>query len=152
EVDLTGDAAAKLEALAKSGQATLQRVRLTALEGQPVTSTTGGNKPFTTSSVVAGGGGFGGGKGGGGGGPAMQRSVVDQPVGTTVRLTARVGADNAVALDLNLTDSKVRPAEAGEEGAAPSMENANLTTQLNVPAGKAVMAQSVRTDGKAGGT
>jgi hypothetical protein len=139
EVDVTGDAAGKLEALARSGQAALQRVSLTALEGQPVTSTTGGSRPVTTGSTVTATG-------------LAQRSVSYQPVGTTVVLTARVGADGAVALDLNLTDKKVRPAEAGAEVTAPATENATLATHLSVPAGQAVVAQSVRTDGKAGGT
>lgn len=156
EVDLTGDAAAKLEALAKSGQAAVQRIRLIAVEGKAVTSTTGGNKPVVTSSaVMGGGGGFGGGKGGGGGGPVMQRSISYHAVGTTVQLTARVGTDNAVAVDLNVQESKVRPPEAGDEppaAAAPSIENNTLGTVLSIPAGKAIVAQSIRSDTKSGST
>jgi hypothetical protein len=150
EVDLTGDVAGKLEAMAKTGQATVQRVKLAAVEGQPVTSTTGGNRPVVTAAAIA--GGPGGGFGGKGGGAVMQRSVSYHSVGTTVKLTARVGAEGVVAVDLNVQESKVRPPEAGEEAAAPSMDNTTLATHVNVPAGRAVVAQSVRSDGKTGTT
>ena len=120
-----------------------QRIKLTAVEGQQVTTQTGGNKPFV--SGMAAGPGFG--KGGAG-----QRSISYQPVGTTVKMTPRVGADNAVALELNVQESKVRPPDAGDEAGAPTMENNVLTTKLNVPAGRSVVAQSVRTEAKAGPT
>jgi Bacterial type II and III secretion system protein len=80
----------------------------------------------------------------------MQRSISYQPVGTTVKMTPRIGADNAVALELNVSDSKVRAPDAGDEAGASSTENNSLTTRLNVPAGRSVVAQSVRTETKAG--
>lgn len=126
---------------AKDGKA--QRIKLTAVEGQPVSTQLGGNKPYTTSSVV-GGGGFGG-KGG-----VAQKSVSYQPVGTTVKLTPRVGAENAVLLELSVQETKVKAAE--EEGGAPSFDNTSLTTRLSVPAGRPVVAQAARAEGKAGGT
>ena len=87
-------ALSKLESMAKAGQVgTLQRIKLTGLEGQPIASTIGGNKP-TVSSSVRGAGGFGG------GGP-VQRSINYQAVGTTIRLTSRVGAGDAVTVDLD---------------------------------------------------
>jgi hypothetical protein len=134
---------AKAEALAKDGKG--QKIRLPSVEGQQVTAQTGGNKPFVSGAAV-GGGGFGG-KGG-----VVQRSVNYQAVGTTVKLTPRVGADNAVALELSFQESKVRQPDAGDETGAPTMENNTLTTKLSVPAGRAVVAQSVRTEGKAGAT
>jgi hypothetical protein len=155
DVDLSGpDVLAKLEAMGKAGQlGPVQRIKLTAVEGQPVSTTTGGNKPYTSSGVVAGGGpggGFGGG-GPGGARPAM-RSVNYQAVGTTVRMTARVGAGDTVAVDLNLQDSQVKPPEAGDESGAPSFDNNTLVTKLSVPPGRAVVAQAVRADGKSGRT
>jgi type II secretory pathway component GspD/PulD (secretin) len=121
-----------------------QRIKLTAVEGQQVTTQTGGNKPYVSGAMVAGpGGGFG--KGG-----AAQRSISYQPVGTTVKMTPRIGADNAVALELNVSDNKLRQPDAGDEVGAPSMENHTLTTKLNIPAGRSVVAQSVRTETKAG--
>lgn len=132
-------APADLAAALKDGKG--QRIKLTAVEGQQVTTVTGGNKPYV-SGAVAGPGGFG--KGG------PQRSVTYQPVGTTVKMTPRIGADSAVALELNVSDSKVRQSDAGDEVGAPTMENNTLTTKLNVPAGRSVVAQSVRTETKAG--
>jgi type II secretory pathway component GspD/PulD (secretin) len=138
---------AAAEALVKDGRG--QRIKLRAVEGEPVTSTTGGSKPVTTSSTIVGGGGRGA---FGGGGPVAQRAISYHPVGTTVKLTARVGSEDTVALDLNVQDSRVRPADPGDEGGAAGFETASLSTKLNVPAGKAVFAQTVRTDGKAGAT
>jgi type II secretory pathway component GspD/PulD (secretin) len=126
-----------------------QRIKLTAVEGQPISTQTGGNKPYVSGTAVAGGGGFGK---GGGGAPFVQKSVNYQPVGATVRLTARVGSDNAVAVDLDLKDSRVKPPDAADEAGAPTFENMNLTTKLSVPAGKSVVAQAVRSEGKAGVT
>ncbi len=161
EVDLSGlEPLAKLEALTKAGAGAIQRIKLTAVEGQPITSTTGGSKPYVSGAVVAGGGGFGGdggfgggkGGGGGGGGPMMRRSITYHETGTTVKLTARIGAEDVVALDLNVQDSKIRAPDAGDEIGAAAFDNNTLNTKLNVSPGKAVAAQAVRTDGKTGGT
>jgi hypothetical protein len=126
-----------------------QRIKLTAVEGQPVSSTTGGNKPIATTSNLVGGGRFGK---DGVGAPFAQRSITYHAVGTTVKMIARIGSDDAVSLDLNVQDSRVRPPDAGDETGAPSMDNSTLTTRLNVAAGKSVVAQTVRTEGKAGTT
>jgi len=145
---------AAAEALVKDGRG--QRIKLRSVEGEPVTSTTGGSKPIVTSSTVVGGGRAapGGGRaapgGFGGGGPVAQRAITYHTVGTTVKLTARVGSEDTVALELSVQDSRVRPADPGDEGGAAGFETASLSTKLNVPAGKAVFAQTVRTDGKAG--
>jgi uncharacterized membrane protein YgcG len=166
EVDLSGlEPLAKLDALTKAGAGAVQRIKLTAVEGQPITSTAGGSKPYVSGTMVAGGGGgggfggdggFGGGKGGGpaggGGGPMMRRSITYHETGTTVKLTARIGAEDVVALDLNIQDSKIRAPEAGDEIGAAAFDNNTLNTKLSVPPGKAVAAQAVRTEGKTGGT
>ena len=144
---------ATADAMVKDGKG--QRIKLISTEGQPVSTTIGGNKPLVSSSTVApGGGGFGrpGGAGGAGGagGPVMQKSITYHAVGTTVKMTARVGSDDAIAMDLNVQDSKVRAPE--EEGGAPGFDNNTLSTKLSIPAGKSVVAQTVRTEGKAGPT
>ena len=143
EFDFSGpDVLAKLEALGKAGLVgSIQRIKLTASEGQPISSTIGGNKP-ETSAVARGPGGFAG-------GPA-QRSVTYQSVGTTVRTTARIGIGNAISLDLDLKDSQVKGAEAGDEASVPSFDNTTLTTKLNLPVGRAVLAQGVRVEAKSG--
>ena len=103
-----------------------QRIRLTAVEGRPITSTTGGNKPVVTG---------GGPKGGGpkGGGPWGGNSVNYVNTGTTLKMIARAGTDDAIAVELDLTDSSLRPAPAGDEAGAPALESATLTTHLSVP-------------------
>jgi type II secretory pathway component GspD/PulD (secretin) len=120
-----------------------QRIKLTAVEGQPVTTTIGGSKPYVSGAM------FGGGKGGAGGG-GIQRSVTYQSVGTTVKMTARLGSEDTIRLDLSVQDSKIGAAE--EEGGSPSFDNNNLSTKLSVMAGKPVVAQTVRTEGKSGAT
>jgi type II secretory pathway component GspD/PulD (secretin) len=122
------------DALVKAGQS--QRIKLTAVEGKEVTSTTGGNKPYTSVSILA--------------PKGAQRSVAYQPVGTTVKLTARVGTDNAISMDLNVQDSKINQPEAGDETGAPSFGKDTLNTKLSIPAGKAIVAQTIRVDAKSG--
>jgi type II secretory pathway component GspD/PulD (secretin) len=119
---------------------TLQRIKLTATEGQPVASTTGANKPVVSGE------GAGGGRGG------FQRSITYVPTGTKVKLTARVGAGDAVLVDLSVQEDRVRPADAGDAAGAAAVENATLTTKVSVPANKSVVAQAVRTGGKNGPT
>jgi type II secretory pathway component GspD/PulD (secretin) len=131
-------------ALAKGGQ----KITLVAVEGQPVTSSTGGNKPVV-SGTTGGGGGFGG---PGGGGPPARRMITYQNVGTTVQMTARVGEKDSVLLDLSIQDSKVRPPDAADDTGATSVDSVSLATRLSVPAGKTVVARAVRADGKAGAT
>ncbi|QEL15501.1 hypothetical protein [Limnoglobus roseus] len=134
-----------------------QRIKLTAVEGQSAVSTTGGSRPFVTGSVrqPVGPGGAGGRDGAGGfpgaaAQPRIVRGVNYQSVGTTVKLTARVESGDAVAVDLSVQETKVRPAD--DENGEPAIDNATLTTKVSVPAGKPVVAQTVRTGGKAGAT
>jgi hypothetical protein len=128
-----------------------QRIKLTAVDGQPIATQSGGNKPVVTSSAVAPGGGRGGAGPGGFGGPGVvQKSVSYQSVGTTLKMTPRVGADDAVTLELSVQDSRVRAPDAGDESGASSTETSSLTTKLIIPAGRSVVAQAVRTETKAG--
>lgn len=158
ELELSGlEPLAKLDALSKAGQiGNVQRIKLTVDEGQQITSTNGGSKPYVTSTV-AGPGGFNpggdvpgprGGSGPGGGGPGVRRSVSYHEAGTTVKLSARICAEDKIALDLSVQDCKIRSADTGDEAGAAAFDNNSISTKLNVPAGKAVTAQSVRSDGK----
>ncbi|MDY3557740.1 hypothetical protein R5W23_003005 [Gemmata sp. JC673] len=148
------EAEPKPEELAKWGQ----QIKLTAIEGQPVSTQMGASKPIVTSTAVAPGG-FGGPAGAGGPGGAaggrggfQQRSISYRDVGTTVKAAARVGADDIVAVELSVEGTRVRTADAADEPAAPSVETGSLTTKVSVPAGKSVVAQAVRTEGKGGAT
>jgi hypothetical protein len=134
---------AKLDELARAGQATLKRVTLTGAEGQPVTTTAGGNRP-----MVSGRAGPAGGKGNFGQ-PGSFQSVNYVPVATTVKMTARVRADDGVTVDLSVKDSAVKSAD--EEGPS-AIETIDLTTRVTVPPGKAVLAQAVQAKDKAART
>ena len=97
------DVLATLDALQKDGRVgAVQRIKFTTVDGQPVTVKTGGNKPVVTGRTASPAG-------------AVQLSVQYHAVGTTVKATARVGADDAVTVDLTVEDSRVRPPEAREE-------------------------------------
>jgi hypothetical protein len=152
--DLSQAALAAAEALAKEGKG--RRIKLSSVENQEVTTQSGGSKPFTSGSTVFGGGGGRGGPGGfgkdggGGGGPFTQRSISYHQVGTTIKMTPRIGSENTIALDLHVQENKVRMAEEG--GESPSFDSNTLSTKLSLPAGKPVVAQTVRTEGKAGPT
>ena len=136
EEDLGGDLLARIETLAKDGSS--QRIKLTVVEGQPVTTTTGGDKPIVSRSGPEGKG-FG-----------RSSSINYRPLGTTVRLSARVKSYDTVLLDLSLDDSQVRLADPADE--PPSFDKSSLSTTVSVPARKAVLAQAIRTQGKTGVT
>ncbi|MBN9517803.1 hypothetical protein J0H58_04665 [bacterium] len=137
---------ARLEEMSKAGQASLKRVTLTGVEGQPVTTTSGGDRPLVSSRMTIPGG-FGG--KGGQPQPIEQRSVNYRPLSTTVKMTARVHADGAVAVDLGVKDTSSKP--PGEDG-YPSVDMVDLTTRVTVPPGKAVLAQAVEEKDKAART
>ncbi|MBX9583323.1 MAG: hypothetical protein K2X87_23725 [Gemmataceae bacterium] len=134
---------AKADELVKAG-GSVRRIRLTAAEDQPVSTQTGSDKPMLTASTVGPKGAGPGGQPGFGG----QRSIHYRPVGTTVKATSRAGGDGSVTVDLSVQDSSVRPPPAGDETGSPAFEQASLSTRLTVPAGKAVVAQAARKDGK----
>jgi hypothetical protein len=60
--------------------------------------------------------------------------------------------DDNIAVDLDVKDSKVRPPDIADESGAVSMENSTLSTKVNVPLGKGVAAQTLRTDAKSSST
>ena len=77
-------------------------------------------------------------------------------------MTARA-ADDAIALDLDLKDTRVAPPAPGlrapdappampDDLTAPEINTATLTTRISVRSDRAVAAQAVRTDGKTGST
>jgi type II secretory pathway component GspD/PulD (secretin) len=165
EAEFTGptkDVMAKLDALTQGGKVgTVQRIKVTATDGTPVTAGTQANKPVTTARAMGGPGGFPGGGGPGGGGA---RSVSYVPVGTTLKVTARA-ADETVLLELDLKDTRVvtagpaagagpmggppiGPPGFADDSSTPEITTATLTTKLGVRPGQAVTAQAVRTDSR----
>ncbi len=140
----------KAAELLKTGKG--QRTKLTTVEGQTVSSTAGGNRPFTTGSTASSRpsardrgtppGGFP---------PSFTtRSVNYLPVGTTIKLSARIGSNDHLTIELNLQNTKVHTGDDSVPEA--STENGTLTTSLNVASGEPVIAQAIRTDGKDGAT
>jgi hypothetical protein len=152
----TADVMAKLDALPAGHRVgTVQRLKLSAVEGQPVATTTGGSKPVTTASSVArpDRGGFGGGGAPGGGGAAFtQKSISYHSVGTTIRVTGRTAGDDTIVVDLDVKDTRLKPTEGAAAEDPPSIDTATLATKVSVTANRAVAAQALRTDGKAGPT
>ncbi|OWK38586.1 hypothetical protein FRUB_07706 [Fimbriiglobus ruber] len=175
--ELGGDVAAKLADLRKTGPVeSWQEFRLTGVEGQPMTTVSGGSKPTLRGSTVTAIG-------------SVQRSITYQTVGTTIKVTARGLSDGMVALDLDLKDTRFgqpaaiketapepkgeklepkgeKPGPKGEKPepkgekeprpratpiveAPPAIETTSLNTKLSVPAGRPVVAQTTRESGRA---
>jgi hypothetical protein len=130
--ELAGDRLlVRLDELGQAGEATLKRITLTAVEGQPVSTAAEGDRPIVE----------------GGAGPKGARAVNYRKLGTTAKMTARVGPGGAVTVDLNVVHAAVRP--PAEDGGFSSVEVVTLTSRVAVPPGKAVLAQSVRSEDKA---
>ena len=151
----------------------MKTVRLTTLERQVGRSQVGENRPFVTGVAVAGGGlggraggggargGAGAGGGAGGGGTAMQ-SISYRNVGTSAKVKPEVGADEQVTLDVQVEDSRMRPAEGGataggtdEKGAAvrtPEFTTLTVESRLKVRSGHIVLAEGTQTGPKSGQT
>lgn len=127
----------RADELVKAG-GSVQRVRLAAADGQPVSTQSGGDKPYTTDVGRA-----------GPKGP-VQRAINYRPTGTTIKAVPRVGADGAVTIDLSIQDSSVRPPPAADEAGAPAFETTSLSTVLTVLPGQAVVAQATRREAKDG--
>lgn len=130
--------AALVAAVAGAKDPKALRFTLTTVEGQTVSTTTGGNRPLVTGVAA-------------GAGRPIQKSVTYQSVGTTVKVTPRLVAGGDVAVDLSVQDTRVRGAE-GDADVPPGIDTNTLATRLLVPAGRAVAAQAVRAEGKAGPT
>jgi type II secretory pathway component GspD/PulD (secretin) len=149
-LDLAGpaaDLAGKLAALAKAMPGTsVRRIALTATAGQPATTTVGGSVPAVTSVT---GSARGGPPGGPGGGFPTQRSFSYRQVGTTAAVTARPEGDG-VLVDLSLQDTRLAAKDGAAEDTPAEVVSHTLKGPVRVPAGRTVVAQAVRTAGKAG--
>lgn len=137
----------KLEAMKKDGRVSnLKRIELTAVENQSAKVMIGEAKPITqgisnTRTGVA------------------TRAISYRNTGTQAEVTASVGADKTVSLDLRIEDSRLHEADDApvigkdENGAtvrATEVVLSTLKTKLSIPSGQAVTAEGVKTDSKAG--
>lgn len=128
----SGEVDKRLEELRKKGVVTgLRRFRLTALENEAVTVTTGESKPMVAGMA-------GGGKGGG------TRAITYRDLGTKVTATARLTAEGEAQVALMMQDSRLRKADGGvvlgkDENGAPvyaqEYQTTTLKTQVAAPLG-----------------
>jgi type II secretory pathway component GspD/PulD (secretin) len=144
---LNKDVQDRLEAMKKDGRlSALKRIELTAVENQPAKVLLGETKPIVTSATVTGTG-------------RVARSFTYRNTGTQAEVTASVGADKTVALDLKVEDSRLHvaddaPAFGKDEDGTPIRATevvlSTLKTKLSIPSGQAVAAEGVKTDSKSG--
>jgi uncharacterized membrane protein YgcG len=164
------DVKAKVRDLQEKGViSSLKTVRLTTLERQVGRSQAGENRPFVTGVAIAGGGfggraGGGGARGGGGafGGGTTTQSISYRSVGTSAKVKPEVGEDEQVTLDVQVEDSRMRPAAGGaatggtdEKGTAartPEFTTLTVESRLKVRSGHIVLAEGTQTGSKSGQT
>jgi type II secretory pathway component GspD/PulD (secretin) len=138
---------AKVRDLQKRGLiASVQRIQLTALNGQTARTEARQSGPFTTGVAL------------GRGGLASQ-SMSYRNVGTSVRVKPEIAADGLVGLELRVEDARVRPAEGvtlatdKKKGAnVPGTEflTSTLETWLRFRPGHIVLAQGTATTSPSG--
>jgi type II secretory pathway component GspD/PulD (secretin) len=149
EKELNGtldEVAERLKELMKKGQvASFKRLQLATLEGQPNSLLLGEAKPIVTGATVTATG-------------VITRRITFRDLGTQVKVTPHVVADGTITLDLNVLDSRTRDSatatvgtdEKGKPIPAPEFIQTTLTSKINVPTGKAVLAKDARTTSKEG--
>jgi type II secretory pathway component GspD/PulD (secretin) len=148
EKDLTGtidEVQKKLDELAKNGRiGGLKHIQLSAVENQTSSTTTGENKPYIVGTTVRATG-------------IATNQIAYRNVGTQVRATPRIMADNAILLELKVEDARMNTPEDGIGlGANPKGEVINaaefttstLESKLTVASGKVVTAEGVKSSSK----
>jgi type II secretory pathway component GspD/PulD (secretin) len=146
--DLTGtidEVQKKLDDLAKNGRiGGLKHIQLSAVENQTSSTTTGENKPYIVGTTVRGTG-------------IATNQIAYRNVGTQVRATPRIMADNSILLELKVEDARMNMPEDGIGlGANPKGEAINaaefttstLESKLTVASGKVVAAEGVKSSSK----
>ncbi len=148
EKDFTGDLAdvnAKVESLQSKGVfGDVKRLRLAAVEGQPVSLLDGASRPYTTAiNVTATGRSF--------------RGISYRNTGVQADATVAVSPDKVVTVDLKLSYSYFYTPENGvalgaDENGKPVLATefvtASLNTKLEIASGKAQAAEGVKTVAK----
>jgi type II secretory pathway component GspD/PulD (secretin) len=121
------DVTTHLAAMQKKGEvAGYKGVELLTLEGQPGMMMLGENKPFAL-------------------GPGQ---ITYRNVGTQIKVTPQVAADQTVTLDLSVQDSRGRPS-AAVKGSTEFIQS-TLTGKISVASGKAVLAKGIKVTSKEG--
>ncbi len=121
------DVATRLAAMMKKGEvAGYKGVELLTLEGQPGMMALGENKPFTL-------------------GPGL---VTYRDVGTRIKVTPQVTADQSVTLDLNVQDGRSRPSTTVT--GRTEFISSSFTGKISVASGKAVLVKNIKVISKEG--
>jgi type II secretory pathway component GspD/PulD (secretin) len=140
------DVATRLDVMLKKGEvARVKRVQLTTLEGQPGSLTLGESKAYVTGATVTATG-------------LAMKQLTYRNIGTQVKVTALVGADRSIALDLNVQDQRSRESttatvgkdEKGNAIPATDFIQTALTDRLSVASGKTTLAEGTRVTSKEG--
>jgi type II secretory pathway component HofQ len=147
--EFTGSAeavVAKLEALrGKGAVGTLNRLQFTVVEGRPASVLAGESKPFTSGMTVTATG-------------RTARSVMYRNLGDQAHVTAHVGADKKIEIDLEFSQSRAKPDESSplgkDETGAVVYHNEFLTAKfsnkISVASGQAIAVDGVSTTSKSG--
>jgi type II secretory pathway component GspD/PulD (secretin) len=143
----TKEVVEKLEALKKDGViGSLDRIQLTAVEEEPASVQLGGNTPIVTGVTVTATG-------------HVSKRITFVNTGTSASVRVRVLAENVVAMELNIRDSRAHVPEDGielgkdEKGAslrATEILTATLKSRVNVRSEHAVVAEGIKTESKSG--
>lgn len=137
----------EIEALRRRGAfGSVRRIELTAAEGQPTSTIIGATTPIVDRMNITATG-------------IMQRSISYRNTGTRAQAKVRVGAEGAVALDLDLEDSRLRVApdapvvgkdDTGAAIRATEIVMSRLKSRLTLRPGQSVLAEGVQTKASSG--
>jgi hypothetical protein len=117
------EVARRLDAMLRKGEvAGLKRFQLSTLEGQPGSLMLGENKPFAMGA----------------------NQITYRNVGTQIKVTPQVTADQSVTLDLSVQDNRGRDSGNGE----PEFILTSLTGKISVASGKAALAKDAKVAAK----
>jgi hypothetical protein len=139
------DVLAKLQNLQKKGLlGELKRFRLTTAENQLGSVRVGGSRPYVTGVMSRMG--------------VVSRSLSYRDMGTDIKVTPQIGDDQRIALDLRLSDSRMRqPADGivigmdnGEAIRATEFLTATFEGRITVRSGVAEIAKGVTTRSPSG--
>jgi type II secretory pathway component GspD/PulD (secretin) len=146
---------ARLEALRQKGLVGgLKRMHLSAAENQTALSMTGEERSITTAVAAVPAFRPGGAK-------AVTRNIDRRKLGTVVKVTPRVVAEQRILLDIEVEDSRAHTPEDGqvlaqdEDGKpvrATELVTVHVKTQLSLPSGQALAVRGVTTNAKSGQT
>ena len=134
---MSSDVLSKLEGMQKKGQiGGLRQLRFTLVEGRPSSIMLGATRPIRSGI----------------------RTITYRQVGTQAKVTASVGADKKINVELEVSESRDVPNEKIELGKdedgktiyATEFVLTRLNSKVALAAGRAVAAEGVKTDSKSG--